>query len=87
MFDPIVQRKLELAQAAAQLAADGDVPPCAAARLAVAKELSARADAVYQRALRAPSLAAKEREQGYAQELRRTAAQLEHEARECTATA
>jgi acid stress-induced BolA-like protein IbaG/YrbA len=87
MFDPMTDRKVKLCEVAAQLAADGDVAPCAAARLAVAKELREKARFMRQAALRADKTVYMQRDRAHADELEQAAAKLEWEAKTCTATA
>jgi len=86
MFDPITDRKVQLCQVAAQMAADGDVSPCAAARLAVAQELKEKAARLRYSAHQAERAVYTRRDLAHADELEKTAQRLEFEARECTPT-
>ncbi len=86
MFDPITDRKVELCMVAAQMAADGDVSPCAAARLAVAQELKEKASRLRYSAHQADRAVYTRRDLAHAAELEQAAQRLEFEAKSCTDT-
>lgn len=86
MFDPFTRRKILLCEVAAQLAADGDVSPCAAARLAVAQEMRAKAKHLQRAARRADKTVIMQRDLAHAAELEKAASRLEQDAKTCTTT-
>jgi hypothetical protein len=86
MFDPMTDRKVQLCQVAAQMAADGSMPPCAAARLAVAQEYRRKAQELRVAASYADRAVYMRRDKAHADELDQAAAKLEFEAKSCTAT-
>ena len=87
MFDPMTDHKVALCEAAAQMAADGSMPPCAAARLAVAEEYRRKAQELKVTANYADRAIYVKRDKAHAAELEQAAARLEHQAKTCTATA